>query len=200
MKIKDRAKPKLPPIEPGTYLAACVGIIDLGEQYSEMFKSFSPKLQIVFEICGETVTVDGEEQPRQLSKDFTFSASKKSNLRGFLSTWAGKNYSDEEFSELEIFDFLGKPCQLSVVLNETKEYANIQGILGLPKGLAAPPPTIPFITWDMDQWDDAAFEQLPEWVQEKIKKSTQYQKDHAPKDELKIPEEGAAPGEGGCPI
>ena len=30
MKIKDRAKPKLPPVEPGVYIGICVGVIDLG--------------------------------------------------------------------------------------------------------------------------------------------------------------------------
>lgn len=25
LKVKDRAKPKLPPVEPGVYLAVCVG-------------------------------------------------------------------------------------------------------------------------------------------------------------------------------
>jgi hypothetical protein len=42
----------------------------------------------------------------------------------------------------------------------------------------------------MDAWDDAVFQALPEWVQEKIKKSTQYQKEHAPDTaiEVKAPE------------
>ena len=35
MKIKDRAKPALPPVPAGQYLAVCVGVYDLGEQYSE---------------------------------------------------------------------------------------------------------------------------------------------------------------------
>ena len=33
MRIKDKAKPKVPAIEPGVYMAVCVGVIDLGEQY-----------------------------------------------------------------------------------------------------------------------------------------------------------------------
>ena len=46
MKIKDRAKPALPPVPAGQYLAVCVGVYDLGEQYSEKFKSaddYQPK-------------------------------------------------------------------------------------------------------------------------------------------------------------
>lgn len=31
-KVKDRAKPSIPPVAPGTYSAICVGSIDIGEQ------------------------------------------------------------------------------------------------------------------------------------------------------------------------
>lgn len=202
MKIKDRAKPKLPPVEPGVYMAICIGIIDLGEQYSEKFKNYSNKLKVVWELVGETVEVDGVQQPRQLSKDFTFSANKKSNLRAFLTSWNGKNYSDEEFADFEIFDQLGKACQLQVVLNETGEYANIDTIMAIPRGYAMPTTNTAFIKWDMDAWNDALFETLPEWTQEQIKKSTQYQKLHAPTAALEIkPQEvtPSAPG-GSCPI
>ena len=77
MRIKDRVKPKAPPVAPGVYMAICVGVIDLGEQYSERFKSYSNKVLFVFELCGEHITVDGKQQPRQLSREFTISASKK---------------------------------------------------------------------------------------------------------------------------
>lgn len=202
MRIKDKAKAKVPPVEPGVYMAVCVGVIDLGEQFSEKFKNYANKLKIVWELCGETVEIDGEQKPRQLSKEFTFSANKKSNLRAFLTSWNGKVYSDEEFGELEIFDQLGKACQLQVVLNDTGEYANIDTIMAIPKGFPVPKTDTPFIRWDMDAWDDAVFDTLPEWTQEQIKKSTQYQKAHAPEDELEIKVD-AATGEvreGNCPI
>ena len=195
MKIKDRAKPKTPPVEPGTYVAVCIGVIDLGEQYSEKFKNYSNKVQFVWELPTETIEVDGKQEPRQLSKDFTFSASNKGTLRSFISTWNSKNYSDEEFLEVDVFDQIGKPCMLSVVLNSTGEYSNVDSIVPMPKGFPVPESATKPIMWDMDKWDDTVFESLPEWVQEKIKKSTQYQKDHAPTDtvEVKTPEAG-------CPI
>lgn len=210
MKIKDRAKPKVPPVEPGVYIGICVGVIDLGEQYSETFKKYSNDVKIIWELVGETVEVDGEVKPRQLSKDFSVAISKKSKLRAFLSSWNGKQYSDEEFSELDLFDQLGKACQLNVVLNETQEYANIDNLMPLPKGMPAPTTETAFVRWDMDQWDDEVFKALPEWVQEKIKKSTQYQKDHTPTDMVDFDEQAptvptpaavAAPqAGGGCPI
>ena len=199
MRIKDKAKPKLPAMEPGVYMGICMGVIDLGEQYSELFKKYSNKIQFVFEFPTETVEVDGKQEPRQLSKEFTISASKKASLRSFLSAWNGKNYSDEEFAEVELFDQLGKACMVNVVLSENGEYSNIESVMPLIKGMPVPESHTEHIRWDMDAWDDEVFGKLPEWVQEKIKKSTQYQKLHAPATtvEVKAPD---APAEGACPI
>ena len=101
-------------------------------------------------------------------------------MRGFISSWNSKQYSDEEFLEVDLFDQIGKPCQLNVVLSDSGEYANVESVMPLPKGFPAPVTKTAFFTWDMDSWDDAAFEQLPAWTQEQIKKSTQYQKTHVP--------------------
>lgn len=193
MKIKDRAKPKTPPVDPGVYVAICVGVIDLGEQYKENFKNYSNEVQIVWELVGETVEVDGEQKPRQLSRTFAVATSKKANIRAVLSSWNGKTYSDEEFGELDLFDQIGKACQLNVVLNDTGEYANVESVIPLPKGMPAPTTNTPPIKWDMEQWNDEGFKALPDWVQEKIKKSTQYQTMHTPTDEVDFKQEAAAP-------
>lgn len=199
MKIKDRAKPKAPPVEPGVYMAVCIGFIDCGEQYSEKFKSYSSKGMYVWELIGETIEVDGEQKPRQLSKEFTISGSSKSNLRKFIESWNSKTYSDDDFMEFDLFDQIGKPCQINVVLNETKEYSNVDNIMPIPRGFPVPTTDTPQIRWDMDNWDDKVFAELPEWIQEKIKKSTQYQKAHAPDTTITV---DTATGEvgGECPI
>lgn len=196
MKIKDRAKPKTPPVEPGVYMSVCIGFIDLGEQYSEMFKNHTNKGMYVWELPGETIEIDGEQKPRQLSKEFTISSSNKSNLRKFIESWNGKSYSDDEFLEFDLFDQIGKPCQLNVVLNESKEYSNVDNLMPIPKGFPAPTTETKYIRWDMEQWDDTVFAELPEWIQDKIKKSTQYQKDHAPNTVVEI----KSPKKEECPI
>ena len=60
-------------------------------------------MQFVWELCGETVEVDGEQKPRQLSRTFSVAASKKSNLRGFISGWNGVQYTDDQFADLDMF-------------------------------------------------------------------------------------------------
>lgn len=162
--------------------------------YSEKFKNYSNKVKFIWELAGEYIEVDGEQKPRQLSKEFAFSASKKGNLRTFLSSWNSREYGDEEFGEVDVFDQIGKPCQLQVVHNETGEYANVANLMPLPRGVAAPATSTKPIRWDMEQWDDVVFTELPEWIQDQIKKSTQYQKEHTPTDriEVKPPEVPAA--------
>ena len=191
MKIKDRAKPKTPPVEPGVYMAVCVGVVDLGEQYSEMYKSYSNKVKFVWALPSETIEVEGKTEERQLSREFSIATKKTSKLRTFLGSWNSKNYTDEEYMELDLFEQVGKACQLNVVLNDTGEYANVDSVMPIPKGIPAPVSKTAFFTWDMDAWDDAVFETLPEWTQEQIKKSTQYQKDHAPADTVEVAQEPA---------
>lgn len=205
MKIKDRSKPKAPPIEPGVYIAVCVGVVDLGEQYSEKFKNYANKLMFIWELPEELIEVDGEQKPRQLSKEFAFSVSKKGNLRAFLSSWNTVTYTDESFGEVDVFDQLGTGCQVSVALNETGEYSNVVNVMALPKGVTAPTAVAPLVRWDMEHWSDETFGMLPEWIQEKIKKSTQYQKEHTPTDCIEVaapaaPVPTATAGTGGAPF
>lgn len=199
MKIKDRAKPKTPPVEPGVYMAVCVGVVDLGEQYSEAFKSYSNKVKFVWALPTETIEIDGKTEERQLSREFTVATKKTGKLRTFLSGWNSKNYSDEEFLELDMFDQVGKACQLNVVLNDTGEYANVESVIPIPKGFPAPTTKTAFFTWDMDAWSDEVFETLPTWTQEQIKKSTQYQKNHAPETTVEVKAQEAA-GKGAAPF
>ena len=193
MKIKDRAKPKVPPVEPGVYMAVCIGFIDLGEQYSEKFKNYSNKGMYVWELPGETIEVDGEQKPRQLSRSFAVSTSAKSGLRKFLTSWRGKAFSDEEIKSFDTDTLLGRSVMLQVVHNESGEYANIDGIMQIPKGIPAPTTESELHKFNIDEWDYKEFGNLPEWVQEKIKNSTQYQQMHAPDTAVDFPEEQANP-------
>ena len=182
LKIKDRAKPAVPPVEPGVYMAACVGVIDLGEQYSEKFKNYSSKVMLTFELLGETVEIDGEEKPRQISKIFAFSTGARSGLRKFLGDWDGKQPSDEQAASEDLSQRLGKTCQLQVVLNETGDKANIGNVMALPKGIKTDKPKSEMILFDLEEFDQDTFAKLSEWTQETIQKSTEWAKHHASTD------------------
>lgn len=198
LKIKDRAKPAVPPVEPGVYMAACVGVIDLGEQYSEKFKNYSNKVMLTFELLGETVEIDGETKPRQISRIFAFAMGAKSGLRKFLQSWDGKTMSDEQTAEEDLSQRLGRTCQLQIVLNETGDKANIDNIMAVPKGIKLDKPKSEMVLFDLDEFDQATFEKLSEWTQETIQKSSQWQKEHASTDTIAAdPETGEVIEAGG---
>lgn len=186
MKIKDRVKPKVPTVVPGVYMAVCVGIIDLGEQYSEAYKSFSNKVKFVWALPSETIEIDGKVEEKQLSREFSVATKETSKLRGFLSSWNSKKFTDEEFAEFELFDMIGKTCMLNVVTSTSGEYANVESIMPIPNGLPVPASKTATFRWDMDNWDDEAFKKLPEWTQDQIKKSTQYQKEHPSTETIQV--------------
>lgn len=182
MRIGDRAKPLIPPVPGGTYLAVCVYSIDLGEQLCAFkeSKSYKNQVQLGFELYGQTVEIDGKQEPRILSRTFSVSVSNKSSLRAFVSAWDGKQYSDDEFNNFDTNMLVGRTAMLSVVLSEDGAYANIASALQIPAGFQQPTATTPLIRFDIEPWDQPSFDALPEWAQEKVKKSTQYQKMHAP--------------------
>lgn len=195
LKIKKKAGQTVPPMEAGTYPAVCVGIVDLGEQYSEAFKKYGQKLLAIWEIPSQTVEVEGEQKPRWLSRDFTASLHEKSNLYQTLVSWRGRAFTEEELSEDEngflrfsVAEMLGTGCLLQVIVEEKEggSYNRITSVVALPAGMSAPAPQSPLLSFDIDAWDQQTFEALPEWIQNRIKKSTQYQKLHAPADSLDV--------------
>lgn len=199
MKIRDKVKPSLPPIPGGTYLGICVYSIALGEQLCEFegkSKGYYNQVMLGFEICGQTVEIDGKQEPRVLSKTFNATKGKKSGLRKFLGAWEAKELTDDEYLDSDTNDYVGRAAFLTIVLNETGEYSNIDGIAPLPTGLPidVPKPMSQLILFDMEPWDQKVFESLPEWAQERIKKSTEYQKEHAPVENVAVQPMQSGPG------
>jgi len=199
LKIKKKSGPSVPPMDAGTYPAVCVGIVDLGEQYSETFKKYNDKMLVIWEIPSQTIEIDGEDKPRWLSKDFSASLSEKSNLYQTLVSWRGKAFTENELTEDEtgfmqfsVLDMLGTGCFLQVIVEEKdgNSYNRITSVIALPAGMPAPATETPLIAFDIDAWDDEVFKSLPGWIQERIKKSTQYQKLHVPTDPVDVDTNG----------
>jgi len=175
---KAEMESKFEPISEGVHTAVCVGVIDLGLQYSEKYEKSSDKIMLQWELPNETyVTSDGEEKPRILSKEYTLSLGEKSNLRKDLQAWRGKAFTEEELKGFDLKNILGKACQIQIIHTERNgnTYANIASIMGLPKGMAVPKPVNGLIYIDLTE-DNALnlIDVLPSWIQDKIKSSETY--------------------------
>lgn len=195
LKIKKKSGSSVPPMEAGTYPAVCVGIVDLGEQYSEAFKKYNDKLMVIWEIPSQIVQIDGEDKPRWISDEFTQSLHEKSRLYNMLISWRGKPFTEEELSEDEdgnlrfkTESMAGAGCFLQIIVEEkdSGRYNRITSVIALPAGMETPKAQNPLIIFDMDKWNDETFQALPVWVQNRIKKSTQYQKLHAPTTDVDV--------------
>ena len=196
------AKPRTPVVEAGSYLAVCIGTLFIGEQYLPPFKEgkqktgkFEHQLTLVWELPSE---LDEAGVPKQLSKDINIVFGDNSNLAQIMKSWNSREYTQAELKELDTDALLGKPCQLTVSVNDSG-YAKVSAVAALPKGVPAPVSGTPYIKFDIEEWDDDAFHALPEWAQAKIEKSTQFQKLHAPEDVVDF-EDGAEAGGKECPI
>ena len=193
MKLKDKVRPSVPPLEAGVYMAVCVTIADLGDQYSEKYKSTSRKVVFAFDIPSETIEIDGEQKPRQLSKRCTFSVSKKGAMNKMLNSWLNANMSEKELGEIDLFSLIGRGCQIRVTVSEDGAHNNVEDVMALPKGMPAPQSSTAPITYDIDTdgFSGEKWDTLPAWMQEAIQKSEQYQQ-NAPDQTLDMPPDAQA--------
>jgi hypothetical protein len=187
--IAKKKESNIESIEPGTYTALCVGVIDLGVQFNEKFKNYSAKIMFIFEIASERIEVDGVSKPRWLSKEYTLALGEKSNLTKILTAWRGKAITDEEEAEgIDTSSLIGQGCMIQVIIKNEK-YNDITSIIQLPKGVPVPPAENDILLFDMADWNNDIFDKIPTWIQDKIKKSTQYQEKHLTMEKIDIPKE-----------
>ncbi len=211
LKAKRKAVSTIPPMDGGTYMAVCVAVIDLGEQYKQFEKQkqgkYAEECMFIFEIPSERVEVDGEDKPRWLSsRRFTVSLHERAALYQMLTSWRGKALTDAELDpQGEGFDLMqmaGVPAMLSVTIAEKDDgskFNRIEAVTGFPKGIPAPQPENEILIFDADEPDMAVLDKLPEWIQNIIRKSTQFS-EHPPEEKLDIPPQEEKPDEGACPI
>ena len=194
---KKKAGSSIPPVDGGTYIAVCVGIIDIGEQLNEQFKKYADNVLILWELPSETVEIDGEQKPRWLSKSFTVSLNEKSKLYQYLNTWLGRKLTDAELEGFDLTTLIGRGCFIQVQVEEKENglYNSITGVMAPPAGIPIPSAVSEKLIFNMETWDDAVFEKLPEWMQNKIKRSTQYQRKYAKPETIDFPKEEKLPGE-----
>ena len=204
LKIKSKQAVAIPPMEAGTYPCVCIGIVDLGEQHNTMWNKYEDRVLLLMEFPDETVDVDGEQKPRWLSREFSASMHDKANLAQFIAQWRGVALTEEEKKEgFDLRKMLGEPGLASVSLEDGKDgkqYNRLNGMMGIPKRMLPPVAVSELLWFDMDQWDDEMLRKLPGWVQDRVKKSTQYQKEHAPAQTIQAADQPMLTGNGSAVI
>jgi hypothetical protein len=185
MPITASTKPSasFEPIPAGTYLARCYSMVHIGtvEDEYQGQKRLVNKVRITWELPTEmkVFNPDKGEQPQAISREFTLSMHEKSTLRAFLTSWRGKGFSEEEAKDFDVSRLVGVPCMLSIVhepskTDPTRMRDKISGISTVMKGVTMPPQINPSFIFELDEFDQAKFDSLPDWLKDKVRQSQEY--------------------------
>ena len=168
-------------IPAGSYPARCYSMIEMGtneETYQGVSKMVN-KVRITWELPTETMVFKEERgpEPRVISKEFTLSMHEKANLRAFLENWRGKSFTEKEAEAFDVTNLLGVPCLLSIThkaATNGNTYANISSVSLLPKGMECPEMINKRQELSFDDFNQELFDQLPDFIKEKISMSEEY--------------------------
>lgn len=171
------------PIPAGAYAARCYSIVDLGtrEEIIQGNAKVLRKVRVTFELPTERRVFNEEkgEQPCVISKEFNLVLSEKSTLRAFLRSWRGKDFTEEEAKAFDVAKLIGAACLLNIIhvkgkANPSKTYDEIGSVSPLPKGMACPPQENPSFEFSLDEYDQAAYDALPNFLKEKVSGSFEF--------------------------
>lgn len=169
MKVKNEA-PEYELLDEDTYPARCVGVYDLGRQDGNF--GIAHMVWLSFEVIDEEKE-DGT--PFVLGRSLSVKFSSRSDLGKILKRWLGIVVArDEEFDFEELLD---RAAMITVEHSEENDdgnvYANITQIGKVPKGMKVGKATIEpqILTLTKKGFDKDVFDDLPEFLQKKIKNS-----------------------------
>jgi hypothetical protein len=183
------------PVPAGAYIARCYSMTHIGtimETYQGETK-LQNKVRLTWELPTELKQFkEGEqERPFTLGKEFTLSLNEKATLRKFLESWRGKAFTEEEARSFDITVLLGKPCTLNVIHKTSqkngKVYAEIASVSPLMKGVICPDQINPTFLFGYDPFEQWRFDELPDYLKEKVRSSIEYQAAMTPEHTEAIP-------------
>jgi len=187
METKEGQKKQQPLPSAKQHLALCYAVIDLGTQVGSFngAPTSARKIYLNFEIPGETAVFNEEKGPQRfgVGQEFTFSLDPKANFRKMMDSWMGAAVTELDSEKLK--KMLKRPAMIQIVHAPSKDgsiiYANIAGkgvsVFKRPADVAFPKETEnKAFFFDLEHYDQQAFELVPKWLQEKIKNSPEYKK------------------------
>lgn len=171
--------------EAGATTGVLFSLVDLGTQKVtwDGEEKWTPKLRLAFELPDQVlegeVTENGKTtkvtKPMVVSIELTRSLGERATLRKLLEQWRGAAFTSKELASFSLKNLLGKACLLTLVHKTSqagRQYCAIQGMAKLPKGMKAPTTTQNGqVFYEIEQGTGGQLNELPEWLQEKIRSS-----------------------------
>jgi hypothetical protein len=169
------------PVSQGLHQAVAFMLYDLGTHYNEKFGKSAHKILIGWEVPSERIEVERDGQkvdmPKMISSKFTASLHEKAQLRKTLESWRGRNFTKEELAGFNMQSILKANCMLNVIHNQKdgKNYANVAGVVQLPKGMKRLEPENPIRYFSFEEHLDSIPDGTPDWIKDIIKASEEWQ-------------------------
>lgn len=178
MKARQQSEGSFTPLPIGVHTSVLLALVDLGMQPGGQY---APAYKTAFIWQTPDQTAESGE-PMTITKVFTSSMHKKSNLRKTIESWFGKAFPSEEAAkDFKLETLLGRPCLLNVTHDQKgdKTYANVASVIPLPASM--PKPTLKGETFFYDEElppaeRSAAYQRVPEWLRKKIDEQLRPQK------------------------
>ena len=168
--------------EEKVHTALITSVVDIGSHYDDNYEKFKREIVVSLEFPNFIIKINNEDGTESeftyvKSRMYTLSMHKKSNLRALVQQIIGKELSDDEAYEYDIFKIVGKPCMTSVVHKQVgdKTYANISTVMPLPDGFPPPKPVREQFTYSIDESPKSVPEEVPEWMKELIVSSKEWE-------------------------
>ena len=166
---------KYPPASAGTHVAILTQIVDCGRQEGRF--GTKEELFLSFEITdefNEWLDRDGpRSEPKRVSATVSNTLSEKAKLREYVEGILGSRLPNTRGEKIDIVGLvLGKACLVHVVHKESGDnvYANISSVTPLPKSMPVPTGQTEQLVYSVEHPDQATWEKLPKFLQEKIAK------------------------------
>jgi hypothetical protein len=167
----------------GNHVAICFGVVYCGTvpgTYNGI-PNKEKKTIMLFELCNKKHTFKPEngEEPHIVAKEFTHSMGKKANMRKALVSWRGEDMTDAQAKTFNIAGLPEVPCRLNVVHKTSgkgTKYVDVSSISPLEEEAVLPEMHYPKTVFSIlkTPFNVDAFNALPQWIQDKIKKSDEY--------------------------
>jgi hypothetical protein len=158
--------------EPGTHVARCVQMIELGTWEDKRWEDSYPKNEIVLGFEFPNI-VSEESGPALMWKRVTWSLGERATLRKILKSWRGKDYTASELAHgVDVSAVVGQPCQITVEewVNATTGKSGVQigSIAKLMDGVTCPPQVSSTVMWSISDWDQETFDTFADHLKERI--------------------------------
>ena len=186
--ISESAKQERKLPEAGATVGVLYSLVDLGHQKTnwDNQEKWTPKVRLTFELPDQTDEFEVEEngkrttiqKPMVVSIEQTRSLGEKASLRKLLEQWRGQTFTSKELQAFSLKNLLGKPAMLTLIhktSQQGRQYCAIAGASKLPKGMKAPATTTnDQLYYEIEQGEAGQFNDMPEWLQEKIRASKEF--------------------------